>query len=90
MYKTDTALQRFKKGLEISANCFAAFVECSIGILKKSGLERSVAVLTYGSAGDRFIVSCSDTDFTLLADDNVSDDDILRLQKMLADEFSKT
>ena len=82
-------LQKEKMGKELSKTYFSSLVMRTERILNNSSIGDYVAVLTYGSAGDLFLVSNSDTDFTLLSGDsnNVSGAEIAALQSMIMSEF---
>ncbi|TLU81755.1 MAG: glycosyltransferase [Chlorobium sp.] len=87
--KNSKILQKSIQGREIAKNNFDLLVNLSESILKESGLQDNVAILTYGSAGGRTMVSISDTDFTIIDDGNLPLDKLLDFQEIIYNVFSK-
>jgi glycosyltransferase involved in cell wall biosynthesis/MoaA/NifB/PqqE/SkfB family radical SAM enzyme len=82
-------LRKYKNGRKIADYSFNILVNHICNVLKKTGLQDNMAVLSYGSAGGKFLVSVSDTDFTFLDDGSLSEARLLKFQDMVYEEFSK-
>jgi len=72
-----------KKGRELGKLNYSALQRATQEILAVSGLEKHVAILSFGSAGGQFLVSNSDTDYVLIYDEIVTQEELLMLQSQL-------
>ena len=83
-------LQERKAGRKLAKLRLSSFFDHSERAWKRSGCSEHVAILTFGSAGDWFLVGNSDTDFTILSDDNVPKQTLDELQAVFFEEFRNT
>lgn len=80
-------LRTQKAGRELARNYLIDLVERSDRLLRSLGLAERICLMTFGSAGSRFLIGHSDTDFSVIDDGTVSDEEISGLQRALYREF---
>jgi len=89
-YKGHPSYNEAKMGREIAKHNFSSLIRITERIINACGISDHIAVLTYGSAGGHFLVSNSDTDFTLLDDGTVSEQELLKLQELIYSELTNS
>ena len=79
-----------KAGRELAKLRLSSFCDHSERAWARCGHSEHLAILTFGSAGDWFLVGNSDTDFTILSDGSVTKQAMDELQAVLMEEFQNT